>query len=297
MEKKKKYILIGLGVVAIGTGAYIMFMRSKKNSTAKTAFTESFASASLPELPAPQSSSSSSRPRNRNKFPLKRGSSGSLVTQLQQALISKYGKSILPRYGADGGFGSETVKALQSKGLPTEISSEAFEKITSGSSSSSSTGKKKPSSSKLALYIYKAILGNDFIKSMAGLRLIKSVSQYIQVNGHFKEKRIGMVRRTLVTAMLQTFTTSTQKKFINQELHRIGLKFNGSQWSLSGFESSNQLVTIKSTKIWDSSGSGMMIPKGTIVGVYQEANQGVTTVETIDGKTLFINTNAISYIS
>lgn len=301
MENKKKYILIGLGVVAIGTGAYVYYLKSKKNSQSKSAFTESFASASLPELPAQSSSNSSSGTSSRNKFPLKRGSSGTLVTQLQNALMRKYGNSILPKYGADGGFGSETVNALNAKGLPTTISSEVFEKITSGSSSSSSssTSSSKISSSKLAQYMYNAIVKSDFKKTIVGLNLIKSVGEYIKVNTYFKEKRIAMVRRTLVTAILQSFSSSTHKKYINQELYRIGLKFNGSQWSLSGIGDlqDNQLMTIESTKIWDSSGAGMMIPKGTIIGEFQNANEGVTSVLTIDGKTLFINTNSISYIS
>ncbi len=52
-------------------------------------------------------------------FPLKKGSKGEMAKALQLALMDKYGAGILPRYGADGDFGSETVNALKKIGLPT----------------------------------------------------------------------------------------------------------------------------------------------------------------------------------
>jgi peptidoglycan hydrolase-like protein with peptidoglycan-binding domain len=42
-------------------------------------------------------------------YPLKKGSSGSIVVLLQQALTKKY----LPKFGADGDFGTETEAAVQ----------------------------------------------------------------------------------------------------------------------------------------------------------------------------------------
>lgn len=44
-------------------------------------------------------------------FPLMKGSSGKSVIDLQQALI-EYDKNILPKYGVDGDFGSETEAAV-----------------------------------------------------------------------------------------------------------------------------------------------------------------------------------------
>jgi peptidoglycan hydrolase-like protein with peptidoglycan-binding domain len=57
-------------------------------------------------------------------FPVQKGSKGANVKLLQQALISKYG-SILPAFGADGDFGSETETALKSKSHPTVFTSQA----------------------------------------------------------------------------------------------------------------------------------------------------------------------------
>jgi hypothetical protein len=40
---------------------------------------------------------------------------------LQEALIAKYGKQILPRYGADGDFGSEMAAALKKLKFPQQL--------------------------------------------------------------------------------------------------------------------------------------------------------------------------------
>ncbi len=299
MEKKTKYILLGLGVVALGTGAYVYYLQKKKKQQNNRDFTQAITSNSIPALPSPSSSSSSSAPARRS-FPLKRGSKGSLVKNLQQALIKKYGASILPKYGADGGFGSETQNALLSKGLPTSIDSDTYTQIiiSSGGTSSSGSGQVSNASS-IATTIYNAIIKDSISSAIKGLKQINSVSDYTSVNTHFKKKRVGLVRMTLVTGLLSTFNSTSEKKQINQELYRIGLKYDGSKWSLSGVlgVAMDQLVAIANTKIWDESGSGMMIPKGTIVGEYLDANDGVTEVETIDGKRLFIKTTSISYVS
>jgi hypothetical protein len=45
-------------------------------------------------------------------FPLKQGSKNDCVKKLQQALIANLGAAVLPKYGADGTWGSETQKAM-----------------------------------------------------------------------------------------------------------------------------------------------------------------------------------------
>lgn len=46
-------------------------------------------------------------------FPLKKGSKNECVRELQQAMMNRYGITILPKYGADGDWGSETDGAVQ----------------------------------------------------------------------------------------------------------------------------------------------------------------------------------------
>lgn len=297
MEKKTKYILLGLGVVTLGAGAYVYYLKKKKREQNNSDFTQAITANNLSALPPSNNTSSSSSSRS---FPLRKGSSGSLVKNLQDALIKKYGASILPKYGADGSFGLETQNALLSKGLPTSIDSETYTSLllSSGSSNTSSSSS-SVSASSIATTIYNAILKRSLSSAIKGLKQIKSVSDYTAVNTHFKKKRIGLVRMTLVTALLSTFSSTAQKKQVNQEFYRIGLKYDGSKWSLSGIYGVeiDQLVAIENTKVWDKHGSGMMIPKGTIIGEYLDANNGVTEVETLDGKRLFVKTTSISYIS
>jgi len=52
--------------------------------------------------------------------PLKKGSKGKYVKELQKALITRY-KGKLPKYGADGDWGDETEQALIYLKMPTTI--------------------------------------------------------------------------------------------------------------------------------------------------------------------------------
>ena len=122
-SKRKSMIknaLIALGLLGLGTGAF-MLLKPKKNSD--TARLNEFDSSSSDGSFSPSPSGSGST------FPLKEGSRSEAVRQLQNALIRKYGKSILPRFGADGWMGKETIAALRSKGLKTSIDAVEFKKL------------------------------------------------------------------------------------------------------------------------------------------------------------------------
>lgn len=302
MEKKTKYILIGLGVVAVaGAGTYFYMQQQKKNKNAAREFTEAVTN-NIP-LPAQATSnnSGSSSSSSGGGFPLKKGSKGTLVSNLQNALIKKYGASILPKYGADGGFGSETVNALTAKGLPTTIDSDTFTQIVlsaGGNAESSTSSGSGSSASDISSSLHSAITKDDISKAVSALNKISSVSGYTAVNTLFKQTRIGFVRKTLVTGLLDQFRSSSEKKQINQQLYRIGLKYDGSKWSLSGILGimMDQLVTIEPTKIWDESGKSIEVPKATVLGEYLDANDGVTEFETLDRRRLFVKTTSISYV-
>ncbi len=123
-KKKSKGLvgamLIALGLLGLGTGAFFYF---KPKSTAdETQMSElDTATSSAPKT--------KSAPTSNSTYPLKEGSKGALVKQMQTALIKKYGKGILPKYGADGWFGKETTAALKSKGLKTNIDLTEFTKL------------------------------------------------------------------------------------------------------------------------------------------------------------------------
>lgn len=70
------------------------------------------------------SGTSSSSPIPSSDFPLKKGSKGDKVKELQRKLLSKDSRS-LPKYGADGIFGSETETALKNLFNKTQINDQA----------------------------------------------------------------------------------------------------------------------------------------------------------------------------
>ena len=295
MEKKTKYLLVGLGVVTVGAGTFLYLQnQKKKKQNANDTIADSFTSSSLP-IPAPTTSTNSGGSSS-SGFPLKKGSRGTLVTNLQNALIKKYGPSILPKYGADGGFGTETVNALLAKGFPTTITSELFSRLVIGSGGTSYSTNSSSSSS-ISKALHSAILNNSLSSALQALKNIKDVAGYTAVNTIFKKTRVALVRKTLVTALLSRFNSSTKKKQINAELYRIGLKYDGNQWALSGVYgiAIDQLITIEPTHVWDDDGRKMNVPTATILGEYLDANNGVTEFETLDRRRLFVKTTSISY--
>jgi hypothetical protein len=130
-SKKGKYILIGLGVVALAGGAAYLLMQNAR--TKQSSFlTDDLVQPSSIETtspPARTTSSSSSSSSSKGGFPLKKGSRGDLVKNIQQTLIARFGKDVLPKYGADGHWGSEMDAALKKRGLPTTITANLFQQI------------------------------------------------------------------------------------------------------------------------------------------------------------------------
>jgi hypothetical protein len=166
-------------------------------------------------------------------FPLKKGSKGDLVKQMQDALIAKYGKSILPKYGADGDFGTETVNALKKVGLPVTIDQSTFNVVTAVT---------KVDMSAVGRDLYQAAKTVDFNKAIASLGKLKTTEDYSAANAVFKSFDLktpntsSAVRQTIVNGLLNTFSTASQKDKIKYEFLRMGLQFDGSKWSLSGLD-------------------------------------------------------------
>jgi hypothetical protein len=306
MDTKNKKLLIGFTVVAVGAGGYFLYKHLKKKGSLKIAdaFRESVQQDTLPAPAAakPASTPSGYKPKPANStLPLKRGSKGILVKDVQTALVKQYGGSILPKYGADGYYGQEMETALKSKGLSTTIDNDLYAKILASKSSAEPQSQQPTqaadmSPATIASLLHGAILSGDVTKALEALWKIKNVTHYIKVNEKFKETRL-IVSKTIVTALLDRFTSETNRTKIKAQLYRIGLKYNGSKWSLSGAMGavSNRLITIQRAKIWDNSGKTMSVPNNTIIGTFIDANNGLTEFQTLDGKRLFIQTTAISY--
>lgn len=97
MDKKTKNIIAGALAVV---GVYLLFKYFRKDKDTKPV--------TPIEPPKPIVPSGDSK----NNYPLKKGSKGSNVKIIQD-LILNIDSSLLPKFGADGDFGSETEAAVQ----------------------------------------------------------------------------------------------------------------------------------------------------------------------------------------
>lgn len=115
-QNKRKIILIGLSVLGTGVAGFLGWNYWKKKKANQEEDTTSFT----------ETASVNTAPVKNDSFPLKRGSKGNRVTQLQNALVKKYGASILPKYGVDGMFGKEVEAALVRANLPTSVNESTY---------------------------------------------------------------------------------------------------------------------------------------------------------------------------
>jgi hypothetical protein len=236
--------------------------------------------------PRPKRSGTSTASTSSEGFPLRKGSRGENVRLLQQALIKRYGASALPRFGADGDFGSELTSALIRNGLPTSITESTFNVLTQGNRPVDNvpTGKE----------LYDAALAHDFTKTVTLLKRIGSVEQYSTVNDTFKQYRLGSVRQTLVTGLLNTFSQEAQKQKIKFEFLRMGLQFDGNKWSLSGIDG-RPIVTVAATNVWLNGTEKVRVPARTVLGSEVSRRLDYTLFEN-GSKYFLVPTKMVTYL-
>jgi peptidoglycan hydrolase-like protein with peptidoglycan-binding domain len=221
-------------------------------------------------------------------FPLKKGSKGDNVRQLQQALITKYGSGILPRYGADGDFGSETQNALKKKGLPTIINESTFNVITQGG------GTDKSSLSSLAQKLNSAATAKNFNSVISLLKNIGGKDDYQQVSNAFMQQRLHGVRQTLVNGLLSSFSSEDQKQKIRMEFIRIGLQYDGSKWSLAGFDG-KPIVTKEPATVWVNATESVQVPAMMVLGNEVTQRLDFTLFEN-NNKYFLVKTQSVKYL-
>jgi hypothetical protein len=302
-QQKKKIIIASLAVGAAGILGYFGWQYLKKKKEAKnggdldevlkttSATNSSYQPDSVYTQPKTTTTPKSiyTAPKavaDKNAFPLKKGSRGNNVQLLQEALITKYGKSILPKYGADGDFGSETVNALKKAGLPATINESAFNVLTQGM---------KADGSSIGKDLYNAVLAKNYSKTLSLLKQMQSVEDYSAANEVFKTNRIKGVRQTIVNGLLNTFTSDAQKQQIKFEFLRMGLQFDGNKWSLSGFDG-KPIVTSEATTIWINAMEGVKVPAKMVLGNEVTRRLDYTLFEN-NGKYFLVNTKSVTYLN
>lgn len=297
-QRKKKIIITTLAVSATGILGYFGWQYFKKKKQAKQNDIENLVN-NLKEpiltepiyAPKPKvlSKKTTYNPapviERGDDFPLSKGSKGENVRRLQEALITKYGKQVLPKYGADSDFGSETVNALKKLGLPTTITESTLNVIAQGTVVNPST---------IGKDLYNAAIAKDFNKAVSLLQKMKTVDDYSKASEQFKQNRINGVRQTLVNGLLNTFTSETQKQNIKFEFLRIGLQFDGNKWSLSGIDGL-PIVTIMPATVWVNARESVKVPARMVLGNEVSKRLDYTLFEN-KGKYFLVQSKNVKYL-
>jgi hypothetical protein len=279
MEKaqKKKILFIGLGTITTAVLGFFGWQalkdkketKQKKNTKTSTYGTSS-PTTSNPISTTKSDTSHSYAPAGSTGFPLQKGSRGNNVKALQQALIAKYGASIMPRYGADGDFGNETAAALKTAGLPSSIDLNTFNSLTgnntntSTNTNSSGGGVSPIDPVAVSGLLHDAIDAVDIEKGITALKFMNTTDDYVAVNKEFETTTVMFVRKTIVTGMLECFTDESQKVRIRLEFTRMGLKYDGTKFSLSGLP--YRLITANGTSVFDKDGKETGVKRNMALG-------------------------------
>ena len=296
-QRTKKIIITTLAVGATGIIGYFGWQYFKKKKQANhddidaliRNMDQPIVTQPIPPtvktIAKPKTITYSSTTERSDEFPLKRGSKGENVRRLQEALVTKYGKQVLPKYGADGDFGSEVVAALKKLGLPSTINESTLNVIAQGTTiNPSAVGKD----------LYNAAVSKDFSRAINSLKKLRSVDDYTAASNVFKEDRINGVRQTLVNGLLNVFTNETQKQNIKFEFLRMGLQFDGSKWSLSGFDGL-PIVTLVPTSVWINATDSVKVPARMVLGNEVSKRLDYTLFEN-GGKHFLVQTKSIKYL-
>jgi hypothetical protein len=243
-------------------------------------------------IPIKGSTQANSNNTEKDSFPLKKGSKGERVRILQQSLINKNGASILPRYGADGSFGSEVISALKKLKLPSTVSETLYNVLTQGSNTISAGGFDPDTIGK---GIFSSTQKKDLNTVISFLKQINNVSEYQLVNTKFQEYRLnGGVRKTLVNGILSTFLSESQKSQIRYEFVRMGLRYDGSKWSLSGLDGLT-IATKEPATIWINGKKSITVPAKMVLGVEVSRRLDYTLFEN-NKKYFLVQTRSVTYM-
>lgn len=262
---KGKIVLIGVGIVGLGTLAFFGWRKWKNKEEEQP--TELAPDKSY--TPPPTKTNTTAPARNDN-FPLKRGSKGERVKLIQQVLVKS---GVFDAKDVISEFGPKTEAALKKLGLPTVIDEDAFNTITIGKAKPEAEKAPPPppapiDAKQFAEDLWSAARSKNFRAAISILVKMKSTADYVTVSDIFKTKYLNGVRRTLVNGMLDSFPDASQKETIRNAFKLMGLKYDGSKFSLSGIDHFG-IITISPTKILDAkSGTAIGVSKNMILGIY-----------------------------
>jgi peptidoglycan hydrolase-like protein with peptidoglycan-binding domain len=288
----KKIILISLGVLAVGTASYFGYAyRKKKKEEQAAADAADNGADSDTAAPSKKPAGAPAASARNDDFPLKSGSKGGRVKQVQQVLLAKLGPGVLGRAGADGDFGSKTEAALIQAGYPTSLDEATFNVMTQNDAAATPA----LDADVVANQLYTAAGKQDFIGVLKLLKTLSSKEDYRSVSESFKSNyRINGVHQTLVNGILGSFSDAKQKQAIRLQFTRMGLSYDGKKWSLSGLDTAS-VITNQATIVWEHPTKGIKVPARMVLGK-EVARRGEHTLFENNGKRFLVKTKTISYL-
>lgn len=291
--KPAKIFLYALGVVAFGGGAYLVYDRLRRKSVTVYNNTQEIPDIIINNnVPAIPTSSGVVSART-GTFPLKRGSTGTYVTALQQALAKIIGlETMNANGGIDGQFGPGTANALKIAGYGDTINESIFNQIVN----KANTGNATFDPNIVAQNLYRSAQAKNLADVIAALKQIRNVSEYSAVNDYYKS--IPIISKTIVNDLLSyAFADNAwAKEEIKNEFIRIGLKVNDAGvWSLQGIRLYKDLITLRPTVVIDAYNHRITVPRNTILGDEIKVANGTTWFRTVDSGILRVPTQDVKY--
>lgn len=275
-------------VLAVAGGGYLVYDRMRRKQTLIESGGEPDTIINT-ALPAKGSSAKVSASKNES-FPLKRGSRGARVRQLQQALAERHGIDMSSYGGVDGQFGPGTASALIKAGYDEVVYENTFNAIVSGSTLVSSS-----SAMTQAKNLYSAAREKNVTGVINALKGLKSTGDYAAVNSYYKD----LFGRTIVTDLLDYAFPYDEaaRNSAKTEFLRMGLKVNSSGiWSLQGLSPHRDVITLRPTFVIDKSNNRIPVEKNTILGDEVRVANGITWVKSIDNSVLQVPTQDVKYV-
>lgn len=287
-----KVFVYALALAALGGGGYLVYDKFKRKKLSGEATSSSGNSDTIiinNSLPASTSTTAARLISSASdSFPLKRGSRGTRVTQLQQALARTS-----PGLVIDGQFGTQTASALKASGFSETVDETLFNRIT-GNAKGALTVVFNPAS--LALSLYTGAQAKSIEQVLSVLKQMKTVSEYSAVNEYYKKQ--SFISKTIVTDLLEyAFKgNETAKAQIKNEFLRMGLKVSSTgTWSLQGIRLYRDLITIRESVVMDNKGNRIPVRRNTILGDEVEVANGMTWFKSIDNSILKVPTQDVTY--
>lgn len=119
----------------------------------------------------------------------------------------------------------------------------------------------------LANKIRSSILQANFILAYTSLKQIRHIKDYSNVNAEFVKMKTGFSSQTIVNGLLGKFKLESQRKLLFIAFKRIGLKYNGTKWTLGDTgQLLPQLITTTPTKVWKDPRTNVSVPSNMVLG-------------------------------